>query len=62
MIEGNIEFVDLLEKYGSKVRFFMSFGYVFLVMEFDEFGWVVYVIVIYLYMYEVFKEGYKKFW
>ena len=40
LIEDNIEFVDLLEKHGSRARPFMSSGHVLSALEDDNHRWV----------------------
>ena len=41
LIEDNIEFVDLLEKHGSRARPFMSSGHVLSALEDDNHRWVI---------------------
>ena len=40
LIEDNIEFVDLLERHGSRARPFMSSGHVLSALEDDNHRWV----------------------
>ena len=41
LIEDNIEFVDLLERHGSRARPFMSSGHVLSALEDDNHRWVI---------------------
>ena len=41
LIEDNIEFVELLEKHGSRARPFMSSGHVLSALEDDNHRWVI---------------------